>query len=156
MTVRKQIIDSLVNTLALIKRENGYNVDIASVSKKFKEMDEVITPAVFVSLGEETRSQPRDEQFAYDCNLDAFLLISVQVDTDAAEEGSLSDTIEDIVEDIDNHLEHTHISPAYCSTLNQIPEMQNYGISKIDPILDDESNRTYLLITISITYLKQE
>lgn len=156
MTIREQILNSLVSSLKLIKTENGYRNSVVDVSKKYQSMEDIETPAIWVSFGEEVRSQARDEQFSYDCNLDAFLLISLQVNTDLEGAGTLSDLVESMIEDIDNHLEHAHIPSDYCCTLNRIEGMQSWGISKIDPILDDESNRTYLLITINITYLKQE
>ena len=155
MTIRKQILDSLVNSLSLITTDNGYNNTVSDVSKKYNG-DDFSSPAIWVSLGEESRSQDKDEQFSYTCNLDAYLTISLQVNTDLDSAGTLADLTESMIEDIDNHLEHTHIPSDYCCTLNRIEGMQSWGISKIDPILDDESNRTYLLITINITYLKQE
>jgi len=152
-SIRRQILDNLVDSLSNISQANGFNTDVVEVSKKFIDPESVQSPNIFVSLGKESRQQVKDEQFNYDCQLDAELLISIGIRTDIEDQGTLSDAAEDIIEDIDDYLEHNKVSD-YCCTLNQIEGMQSFGISEIEPYLDDTSNRTYIIVTISITYLK--
>lgn len=152
MTTREQILDSLLNTLPNITQENGYNNTIAKVSKKYIS-DAKLTPNIWIMLGNEKRSADGDDAFEYTCTVEAELLIQLSTPKDADDKGLISDKVESLIEDIDNFLEIKK-DPSVCAQLHTIEDVKRYGISEIEPVMDEESPKTLLLIVISITYLK--
>lgn len=149
MAYRLSILNKVVDSLEDITKTNGYNTNVQKVFRKYREPDNAEYPVLWVGLGAETRQQNYDSQWLYDCELEMNIVGYVRVNEDAADEGLLTVAVEDLIDDICKCVESMDLRSVARG-------VQTFGVSSIEPYLDDVNNTALILINLIVKFVYDE
>lgn len=104
MSVRKSIHTDIVESLKGITKANGFNNDVALVTKREKTIESVtVWPTLCVLAGQDT-TEMSGNQDLYRGSLVFGIVGFGQTATDVSDEGLIADAAQDLIEDIENRL----------------------------------------------------
>lgn len=149
MSYRKDILDEIVDTLASISTSSGYNTNVQTVYRKYREPDNNTYPTLWVGLGAETREQNYDDQWLYDIELEVNIVGYTRAEEDPNDEGFLTDASEDLIEDICKCVESMQLKGVARG-------IQTFGVRSIEPYLDDVNNTALIVVNLFVKLVYDE
>ncbi len=151
MTIREAILNLFSTDLLKITAANGYNNTITSCHPVFRELSRVTSfPQVNYFFGRE-RIEPASEDMRATKNaLPLVILVHIQEDTDITQSGIITSSSESWVSDFKHFFDTT--GAAGCELFKEVPGIDGYYISLIEPYSDTGANRQTVGIELTIEY----
>jgi hypothetical protein len=146
-SARREIHDSLINTLKTITISSGYHQNVVSVTKRMKEIEMVHAfPALSVIEGEQVFQNVSEDENLYEATASFSVIGYVKTDHDATDAGLLSAAADDLIEDIKDALMRN------TSVLFTQTSAKNMRFVSDEPLLDYQNNWGYVTVNFVVTY----
>ena len=146
-SARREIHDSLINILKTIAISSGYHQNVASVTKRMKEIEMVPAfPSLSVLEGEQVFQNISEEEDLYEASASFSVIGYVKTDHDAADAGLLSTAADDLIEDIKDALVNN------TGTLFTLTSAKSLRFVSDEPLLDYQNNWGYVTVNFTVTY----
>ncbi len=146
---RRAIHDKLIDILKTITVDNGYHNDIASVTKRLKDIETVQSfPALSLIGGEETFERRSEEENLYEVTSSFWVIGYVKTDHDAADTGSLSSAGDDLIDDVIDAIAN-NIVGLFNSTA-----AKSLRLVSDESVLDFQNNWGYVSVSFEVTYYR--